>query len=103
MLFGVILMPFSLIICKEHTKRENFDSWKTGPGKATSGYLFYTTPNKLKLHKDSFIKDMRNIGANNYQRGPPGGHNPPGRAREPRHALVVVPSSAHLRCPSSGI
>ena len=35
-----------------------------------------------------FIKYMRNIGANNYQRGPLGGHNPPGRAREPRRALV---------------
>ena len=31
---------------------------------------------------------MRNIGANKYQRGPPGRHNPPGRAREPRRALV---------------
>ena len=31
---------------------------------------------------------LRNIGANNYQRGPPGGHNPPGRAREPKRALV---------------
>ena len=31
---------------------------------------------------------LRNIGANKYQRGPPGGHNPPGRAREPRRALV---------------
>ena len=29
-----------------------------------------------------------NIGANKYQRGPPGGHNPPGRARRPRRALV---------------
>ena len=28
------------------------------------------------------------IGANNHQRGPPGGHNPPGRARAPRRALV---------------
>ena len=31
---------------------------------------------------------LRNIGANNYQGGPPGGHNPPGCAREPRRALV---------------
>ena len=31
---------------------------------------------------------LRNTGANNYQRGPPGGHNPPGRAMEPRRALV---------------
>ena len=31
---------------------------------------------------------LRNIGANKYQRGPTGGHNPPGRAREPRRALV---------------
>ena len=41
---------FSLIICKEHTKRENSGSWKSGPGKATSGHLFCTTPNELKLH-----------------------------------------------------
>ena len=31
---------------------------------------------------------LRNIGANNYQRGPPGGHKPPGRTREPKRALV---------------
>jgi hypothetical protein len=41
---------FSLIICKVHTKRENSGSWKSGPEKATSGYLFYTTPNELKLY-----------------------------------------------------
>ena len=41
---------FSLIICKDHTKRENSNSWKSGPGKATLGYLFCTTPNQLKLH-----------------------------------------------------
>ncbi|KAM3191698.1 hypothetical protein ACQJBY_069142 [Aegilops geniculata] len=35
-----------------HTKRENFGSWKSGPGKATSGHLFCTTPNELKLHGD---------------------------------------------------
>ena len=29
-----------------------------------------------------------NIGANKYHRGPPGGHNPPGCARRPRHTLV---------------
>ena len=52
MLFGVIIMPFSLIICKVYTKRENSNSWESGPGKATSGYLFCTTPNKLKLHGD---------------------------------------------------
>ena len=39
---------------------------------------------------------LRNIGANKYQRGPPGGHNPPGRARQPRHALV---GCAHLGPP----
>ena len=31
---------------------------------------------------------LRNIGANKHQRGPPSGHNPPGRAREPRRALL---------------
>jgi hypothetical protein len=42
----------SLIICKVHTKRENSSSWKSGPEKATSGYLFCTTPNELKLHEE---------------------------------------------------
>ena len=59
----------SLLICKVHTKRENFGSWKSGPRKATSGYLFCTTPNKLELHGD-FMEYLRNIGANTYQRGP---------------------------------
>ena len=31
---------------------------------------------------------IRIIGANKYQRGPPSGHNPPGRTRPPRRALV---------------
>jgi hypothetical protein len=43
---------FSLIICKVYTKRENSGSWKSGPEKAMSGYLFCTTPNELKLHED---------------------------------------------------
>ena len=59
---------FSLIICKVHTKRENFDSWTSGPGKATSGYLFCTTPNEMKLLEDFFMEYLRNIGANKYQR-----------------------------------
>jgi len=50
MLFGIILMPFSLIICKVHTKRENSGSRKSEPEKATLGHLFCTTPNELKLH-----------------------------------------------------
>ena len=54
MLFGAILLPFSLIICKVHTKRETSGSWKSGPGKATSGHLFCTTPNGLKLHKNFY-------------------------------------------------
>ena len=45
---------FSIIICKVHTKREISDSWKSGPGKATSGHLLYTTPNKLKLYGDFY-------------------------------------------------
>ena len=35
-----------------------------------------------------FMEYMKNIGANNYQRGPTRWHDPPGRAREPRRALV---------------
>ena len=31
---------------------------------------------------------MRNVGANKYQRRPPDGHNPLGRARQPMRALV---------------
>ena len=45
---------FSLIICKVHTKKVNSGSWKSGPGKATSGHLFCTTPNKLKLYGDFY-------------------------------------------------
>ena len=83
---------FSLIICKVHTKRENSGSWKSGPGKATSGHLFCTTPNKLKLHGEFlwniwWILEQISTGG-----GPRGEHNPPGRAREPRRALV---SCAH--------
>ena len=48
MLFGVILMP-SLIICKVCTKGENSGSWKSGPKKAMSSYLFCTTQNEPKL------------------------------------------------------
>ena len=33
-------------------KGENSGSRKSGPEKATSGYLFCTTPNELKLHED---------------------------------------------------
>ena len=43
---------FSLIICKVCTKGENSGSWKSGPEKATSSYLFCTTPNVLKLPED---------------------------------------------------
>ena len=43
---------FSLIICKVCTKGGNSGSWKSGPEKATSSYLFYTTPNELKLPED---------------------------------------------------
>ena len=52
MLYGVIIVPFSLIICKVHTKRENSDSWKSRPGKAMSRHLFCTTSNKMKFYGD---------------------------------------------------
>ena len=70
MLFGTNSNAFSLIICKVCTKGENSGSWKYGPEKATSSYLFCTTPNELKLHGDFFMEYLRIIGANNYQRGP---------------------------------
>ena len=34
------------------------------------------------------MESLRIIGANKYQRGPPGGHNQPGRTNRLRHALV---------------
>ena len=79
---------FSLIICKVHTKRENSGRWKSGPEKATSGYLFCTTPNRLKLHGDFLCNIWRILDQITTRGGPPGGHYPPGRAREPRRALV---------------
>ena len=79
MLFRVIVMPFSLIICKEHNKRENSSNWKSGPGKDTLGHLFCNFK-QVETSRRFFMDYLRIIGANNYQRGPPGGHNPPGRA-----------------------
>ena len=78
----------SLIICKVHTKRENSGSWKSGPGKATSSYLFCTTPNMLKLHGEFLWNIWRILEQISTRGGPPGGHNPHGHAREPRRALV---------------
>ena len=83
----------SLIICKVHTKRENSGSWKSGPGKAMSGHLFCTTPNTLKLHGYFLWYIWRILEQITTRGGPPGGHNPPGRAKEPRRALV---GCAHL-------
>ena len=94
--FGVILMAFSLIICKVHKKRENTRSWNSGREKATSAYLFCTTPNELKLYGDFFMEYIRNIGANKYKRWPtrwaqptprPGGLCPP-RPTSGAHLLV---------------
>jgi hypothetical protein len=48
--FGSNSNAFSLIICKVYTKRDNIGSWNSGPERAPPGYLFCTTPNKLKLH-----------------------------------------------------
>ena len=79
---------FSLIICKVHTKRENSGSLKSGPEKATSGHLFCTIPNKLKLYEDFLSNIWWILEQITTRGGPPGGHNPPGRAREPRRALV---------------
>ena len=53
-----------------------------------SGYLFCTTPNKLKLHGEFLSNIWWILEQITTRGGPPGGHNPPGRAREPRRALV---------------
>jgi hypothetical protein len=52
--FWSISNAFSLIICKVCTRREKYGSWKSGPEKALSGYLFCTTPKDLKLHREYF-------------------------------------------------
>ena len=82
---------FSLIICKVHTKRENSGSCTSGPGKATSGYLFCTTPNKLKLYGEFLWNIWGILEPIGTRGGPLGGHNPPRRTREPR-----LTSGAHL-------
>ena len=86
--FWNISNAFSLIICKVHTKRENTGSWNSGPEKATSGYLFCITPNELKLHGEFLWNIEELLEQITTRGGPPGGHNPPGRAREPGRALV---------------
>ena len=45
-------------------------------------------PKQAETLQSFFMEYLRNIGANKYQRGPLGGHNPPWRAREQKHALV---------------
>ena len=87
---------FSLIICKVHTKRENSDSWKHGLGKATSGYLFCTTPNKLKLYGEFLWNIWRILEQISTRGGHPGEDKTPGRAS-------VVLTQANLRWPSSSI
>ena len=54
------------------------------------------TPNKLKLHEDFFWNIWELLEQITTRGVPPGGHNPPGRAREPRRALV---GCAHPRPP----
>ena len=79
---------FSLIICKVYTTGENSGTWKSGPEKSTSGYLFCTTPNELKLY-EVFLWNICGILEQISTRGaPPGGHNPLGRAREPMRGPV---------------
>ena len=81
---------FSLIICKVYTKRENVGSWNSGPEKATSElpilHIFKWAENLRRIVFE-YMEYLRNIGANNYQRGPtwarqgpqacPGGLCPP--------------------------
>ena len=43
---------YSLLFYKVYVKRENTGNWNSAPEKAHQSYLFCTTPNKLKLHKD---------------------------------------------------
>ena len=79
---------FSLIICKVHTKRENSGSWKSGPGKATSGYLLCTTPNKPKLYGEFLWNIWRILEHISTRGGHPGEHKTSGRGWTPRRALV---------------
>ena len=69
-------------------KEGEFRQLEIWTGKATWGYLFYTAPNKLKLHGEFLWNIWWILEQITTRGGPPGGHNPPGRAREPRRALV---------------
>jgi hypothetical protein len=52
--FWSISYTFSLIICKVCTRRGKSGSWKSEPEKASSEYLFCTTPKDLKFHGEYF-------------------------------------------------
>ena len=62
---------FSLIICKVYTKRENAGSWNFGPEKATSELPILNNYKWAENLCRIVLEYMKNIGANNYRRGPP--------------------------------
>ena len=70
MLYGVIPMPVSLIICKVYTKRENAGNWNSRLKKATSELPILHISKWAKNLQRIILQYMKNIGANNYRRGP---------------------------------
>mgnify|MGYP005813414301 CR=1 FL=1 len=61
---------FSLIICKVYTKRENADSWNSGPGKAMSELPILHISKWAKTLWRIVLEYKKNTEANNYRRGP---------------------------------
>ena len=74
---------FSLIICKIYTKRENVGNWNSGPKKPTLElpilHIPKSTENLWRIVLE-YIKKLEQI---TTRGGPPGGHNPHGRVRQP--------------------
>ena len=68
--FWSISNAFSLIMCKVYTRWESAGSWNSGPRKATSELLILHISKWAENLRGIILEYMRNIGANNHQRGP---------------------------------
>ena len=53
-----------------YTKRENTNSWNSGPEKPMSELLILHNSKQAETSQRIFMEYLKNIGANNYQRGP---------------------------------
>ena len=94
---------FSLIICKVYTKGGGIWQLEIWTWKSYVRPPILHNSKQAETSQRFFIKYMKNIGANKYQRGPTRWVAHLGTPGPPGAPWWVVLSPAHLRRPSSGI